>query len=62
MLSKEYKLELARLVDVKNNLDEEFAAWKKKASGFNADIKKLTGKDKIDWSELVRTLCEVEND
>jgi len=62
MLSKEYKLELARLVDVKNQLDDEIAVWKKKASVFNADIKKLTGKDKIDWSELVRTLCEVEND
>jgi hypothetical protein len=62
MLSKEYKLELYRLVYVKEELDNDFASWKKKAAVFNADIKKLTGKDKIDWSELVKTLCEIEND
>jgi hypothetical protein len=58
MFTKEQKLELTKLVDEKNQLDAEYAEFQKKALLFNSKIKLLTGKESIDWSELVKMLCE----
>lgn len=60
MFTKEQKLELAKLVDEKNQLDAEFAEFQKKAFQFNGKIKLLTGKESLDWSELVKMLCAVD--
>jgi hypothetical protein len=62
MLSKEVKHDLCKLVDVKNKLDADLADVMERAKNFNDEIKKLTGKDNLDWSELVKMLCEVGED
>ena len=62
MLSKEFKLEILKMLNEKSDLDEEIAAINEKAREFNALVKKLTGKDQLDYHGLVRMLCEEHND
>lgn len=60
MFTKEQRIQISKLVDEKNKLDEDMEALKKRMVYFNGQVKAITGKDELDWAELVKMLCAVD--
>lgn len=62
MFTKEQKIQIAKLVDEKNKLDEDMEALKKRMVYFNGQVKAVTGQESLNWAELVKMLCAEDED